>query len=233
MTSAFRAPMIRVGERGSGQWRKAGWDEALDLVAEKLGKVIDEYGSHSVVLGERTQLATHVSKTFHESDRFAEPFHPRRALQRVGQHRLPFPFRLRTDSQIGIHYKKTKHIVLYGRNIFESISVKEVNNLMHALENGARMTYIDPRVTVTATKAHRYWMIRPGTDLAFNYALIHVILKERLYQADYVTRWVTWSGGTAGFRFRVHARVGRRRNRHRRGCHRRAGAGNQPRTVPM
>jgi thiosulfate reductase/polysulfide reductase chain A len=62
---------------------------------------------------------------------------------------------------------------------------------MDALENGAKMTYIDPRVTVTATKAHRYWMIRPGTDLALNYALIHVILNERLYDADYVDRWVT------------------------------------------
>ncbi len=61
---------------------------------------------------------------------------------------------------------------------------------MEALEKGARLTYIDPRVSVTATKAHRYWMIRPGTDLALNYALIHVILKERLYDAQYVERWV-------------------------------------------
>jgi thiosulfate reductase/polysulfide reductase chain A len=91
---------------------------------------------------------------------------------------------------MGIDYKNTKNIVLYGRNIFEAIAVKEVNNLMHALENGAKMTYIDPRVTKTATKAQRYWMIRPGTDLALNYALIHVILKERLYDDAFVYRWV-------------------------------------------
>ncbi|MEJ2519881.1 MAG: molybdopterin-dependent oxidoreductase, partial [Desulfuromonadales bacterium] len=36
----------------------------------------------------------------------------------------------------------------------------------------------------------RYWMIRPGTDLALNYALINVILKERLYDSQYVDRWV-------------------------------------------
>ena len=77
-----------------------------------------------------------------------------------------------------------------ARNIFESISVKEVNNLISALENGARLTYIDPRVTITATKAHRYWMIRPGTDMALNYGLIHVILEERLYDEAFVNRWV-------------------------------------------
>jgi thiosulfate reductase/polysulfide reductase chain A len=184
-----QSPMIRVGERGSGQWRKVGWDEALDYVGDKLKGIIDEYGGHSVVLGERTQLATHVSKTFLKAIGSPNQFtHDALCKGSVNTAcRSLFGY---TDGQMGIDYKNTKHIVLYGRNIFESISVKEVNNLMAALENGAKMTYIDPRVTVTATKAHRYWMIRPGTDLALNYALIHVILKERLYDAEYVDRWV-------------------------------------------
>ena len=58
------------------------------------------------------------------------------------------------------------------------------------MEKGAKLIYIDPRVTITATKADRYLMIRPGTDLALNYALIHTILKERLYDQEYVRRWV-------------------------------------------
>jgi thiosulfate reductase/polysulfide reductase chain A len=184
-----QAPMIRVGERGSGHWRKASWDEALDMVGDKLKKVIDEHGGPSVALGERTQLATHVSKTFLKA--IGSPNHfTHDALCKGSVNTACRSLFGHPDSKFGIHYKKTKNIVLYGRNIFESISVKEVNNLMYALEHGARMTYIDPRVTVTATKAHRYWMIRPGTDLALNYALIHVILKERLYNAQYVDRWV-------------------------------------------
>jgi thiosulfate reductase/polysulfide reductase chain A len=184
-----QSPMIREGERGSGQWRKVGWDEALDYVGDKLKAIIDEYGGHSVVLGERTQLATHVSKTFLKA--IGSPNHfTHDALCKGSVNTACRSLFGYTDGQMGIDYKNTKHIVLYGRNIFESISVKEVNNLMAALESGAKMTYIDPRVTVTATKAHRYWMIRPGTDLALNYALMHVILKERLYDAEYVNRWV-------------------------------------------
>ncbi len=184
-----QAPMIRVGARGSGQWRKASWDEALDLVGEKLKGVIDKYGGHSVVLGERTQLATHVSKTFLKAIKSPNHFtHDALCKGSVNTAcRSLFGY---TDGQMSMHYKKTKNIVLYGRNIFEAVSVKEVNNLMYALEHGAKMTYIDPRVTITATKAHRYWMIRPGTDLALNYAMIHVILKERLYDTAYVERWV-------------------------------------------
>jgi thiosulfate reductase/polysulfide reductase chain A len=182
--------MIRVGERGSGNWRKASWDEALDFIADKLKAIIEKYGSQSMVLGERTQLATHVSKTFVKA--IGSPNHfTHDALCKGSVNTACRSLFGYTDAQMGMDYKNTKHIVLYGRNIFEAVSVKEVNSLMAALENGAKLTYIDPRVTVTATKAHRYWMIRPGTDLALNYALIHVILNERLYDADFVDTWVT------------------------------------------
>jgi len=185
----LQSPMIREGERGAGKWRKATWDEALDYAAEKLKDIIDTHGGHSVVLGERTQLATHVSKTFLKAIKSPNHFtHDAICKGSVNTAcRSLFGY---TDAQMSMDYGNTKHIVMYGRNFFEAIEVKPVNALMKALEKGARLTYIDPRVTVTATKAHRYWMIRPGTDLALNYALIHVILKERLYDAAYVERWV-------------------------------------------
>ena len=185
----LQSPMIRDGERGAGKWRKVGWDEALDYIADKLKTIIAKNGGQSVVLGERTQLATHVSKSFLKA--IGSPNHfTHDALCKGSVNTACRSLFGYTDAQLGIDYKNTKHIVLYGRNIFEAISVKEVNNLTQALENGAKLTYIDPRVTVTATKAHRYWMIRPGTDLALNYALINVILKERLYDSQYVDRWV-------------------------------------------
>ena len=60
----LQSPMIRTGPRGSGKWRQASWDEALDMVAQKLQEIAEKHGGQSVVLGERTQLSTHVSKTF-------------------------------------------------------------------------------------------------------------------------------------------------------------------------
>jgi thiosulfate reductase/polysulfide reductase chain A len=184
-----QTPMIRTGPRGSGQWKNATWDEALDMVAEKLKGIIEKYGGQSVAFGERTNLSTHVSKTFMKA--IGSPNHfTHDALCKGSVNTACRSLFGYTDADMGMDYKNTKHIVLYGRNLFESIEVKAVNNLMDALENGAKITYIDPRVTVTATKAHRYWMIRPGTDLALNYALINVIVNERLYNKEYVDRWV-------------------------------------------
>lgn len=184
-----KSPMIRTGERGAGHWRKATWDEALDYVADKLKPIIEEHGGHSVVVGERTQLATHATKTFLKALKSPNQFtHDAICKGSVNTAcRSLFGY---TDAQMSMDYKNTKQIVIYGRNIFEAVAVKEVNTLMEAMSKGAELTYIDPRVTVTATKARRYWMIRPGSDLALNYALIHVILKERLYDAEFVDKWV-------------------------------------------
>jgi len=185
----LQTPLIRTGPRGSGKWRRATWDEALDMVGDKLKEIIEQHGGQSVVMGERTNLSTHVSKTLIKA--IGSPNHfTHDALCKGSVNTACRSLFGYTDAQLGMDYKNTKHLILYGRNIFEAIEVKVANAVTEALDKGAKLTYIDPRVSVTATKAHRYWMIRPGTDLALNYALIHVILKESLYDAAYVDRWV-------------------------------------------
>lgn len=182
-------PLIRTGDRGSGRFRRAGWDEALDYVAGKLKDVIDKYGPRSIVMGERTNLNTHLSKTLLKA--LGSPNHfTHDALCKGSVNsacRSMFGY---TDGQMGFDYKNTKHITFFGRNFFEAIEVKGVNQLMTAIDSGAKITYIDPRVTKTAVKADRYWMIRPGTDLALIYGLIHIILEEKLYDEKYVQTWV-------------------------------------------
>ena len=182
-------PMIRTGPRGSGQWRQATWDEALDYVGEHLKEIIKNHGGQSVVFGERTNLNTHISKTFMKA--IGSPNHFTHDALCKGSVNTAFrSLTGYTDAQVGVDYANTKYIVMYGRNIFEALEIKAINNLLNAMEKGAKLIYIDPRVSITATKADRYLMIRPGADLALNYALIHTILKERLHDMLYVRRWV-------------------------------------------
>ena len=185
-------PMIRVGARGAGQWQKATWDEALDYVASKLRDLIKKHGPESVVFGERTNLNTHISKTLMQAlgspNHFTHESLCRGSVITAINSLTGYPY---APAEVGVDYGNTRHIIMYGRNLFETLEIKAINNLLGAMEKGAKLTYIDPRVSVTATKADRYWRIRPGTDLALNYALIRTILKERLYDQDYVQRWVS------------------------------------------
>jgi len=91
--------------------------------------------------------------------------------------------------ELSYDFANTRHIVFYGRNVFESLQVKEVNTILDGIERGAKVTYIDIRATVTASKADKFLMIRPGTDYAFNLALINVILKDTLYDREFVEKW--------------------------------------------
>ena len=60
---------------------------------------------------------------------------------------------------------------------------------MVAMEKGCKLTVIDIRANVSATKAHRFLMIRPGSDYALNLAVIHTLINRRLYNVEYVNRW--------------------------------------------
>ena len=54
-----------------------------------------------------------------------------------------------------------------------------------------RVTYIDPRASLTATKATRYWQVRPNSDYALNLAIIHEVLAQEAYDKEFVARYVT------------------------------------------
>src|SRR4030042_1071231 len=185
-----RYPMIREGDRGEGKWKRVSWDEALDHSAKKLREAIDKYGPQTVVMGERQNLNTHISKTFLRA--LGTPNHYTHDALCKGSVNTAFrTLTGYTDADIAVDWANPRHVILYGRNLFESLELKPIQALMDAKEKGARVTYIDIRSTITAAHADRFWMIRPGTDLAFNYALIHLILKENLYDEEYVNRWVT------------------------------------------
>ena len=183
-------PMIRTGPRGSGQWRKATWTEALEYIAGKLKEVAKKDGAKAITLADRGGPFIDLTKAFVKalgSPNYLD--HDDTCGKNVNlacQSLLGYG-----RGDIGYDFANTKHIVLYGRNVFESLQVKEVNNILDALEAGAKLTYIDIRATVTASKADKFLMIRPGTDYALNLALIHVIIRERLYDIDFVNKWVT------------------------------------------
>ena len=185
-----QSPMLRVGPRGSGQWQKITWEEALDHVAAKLKEITEKHGVKAIAIADRGGVFNDLTASFIKA--LGSPNYldhddtcgknANMACQSVfGYGR----------GDVAYDFANTRHIVLYGRNVFESLQVGEVNNILDALDAGAKLTYIDIRATVTASKADKFLMIRPGTDYALNLALIHVILKERLYDTDFVNRWVT------------------------------------------
>ena len=183
-----QGPMIRQGLRGGGQWKRVTWDTALDYVADKLGRIMDRYGGRSLFLSCRGGPFLDLPKTFlkavgspnftnHDASCARNVHHA--SLSVYGLGRKAFNYDL----------KNCRHLVLYGRNMLESLKVKESKELMSSIASGMKLTYIDVRQTVTGSKASRFWMIRPGTDYALNLGLIHTLIREEAYDKAFVERW--------------------------------------------
>lgn len=189
-TQRLKTPLIRSGERGAGQWREAGWDEALDHVAGKLKEISSKYGGRSVMLSDRGGPFVDLRKAFvqaigspnyidHDCTCGCNVNHASKSIYGLG--RVDFSY----------DYKNAKHIVLFGRNITEAFMVKEVKSFLQGVKSGARVTYVDPRVSNTVAKATRYWQNKPGTDYALLLGIANYMVNNDLYDRAFAAQYVT------------------------------------------
>ncbi len=176
-------PLIRVGKRGSGTFRKASWEEALDMVAENMLSIKKNYGAEAMMFS-----TTHcLSQAQFENllNAFGSPnYGTQRSLcfnaMIVGNlvtYGMQEPDR---------KYDNLKYIILTGRNLMEAISTSETAALSQAIDRGVKVVSLDPRFTKTAAKSSEWLPIRPGTDLAFHLAMLCVIIGEGLYNKQFV-----------------------------------------------
>jgi len=180
-------PLIRVGKRGEGKFRKASWEEALDLVASKMQGIKDTYGPEAMVFSSTHNL----SQVQFENLLYAYGS-PNYGTQRSLCFNAMITAFLLTYGveEPSRNYENVEYILMIGRNMMEAISTSETSELSHAIDRGAKLVYLDPRYTKTAAKATEWIPIRPGTDSAFLLAMINVITKDELADCKFVKKYV-------------------------------------------
>ncbi|HVN14803.1 MAG TPA: molybdopterin-dependent oxidoreductase [Anaerolineales bacterium] len=179
-------PLVRVGQRGEGKFRQTSWDEALDIVAKKMLDIKQKYGPEAMVFSSTHNLSQPLFENLLQA--FGSPnYGTQRSLC----------FNAMTVANLmtfGVEeperdYNQLKYLILTGRNLAEAISNSETGELVHAVDRGVKLVYLDPRFTKTAAKATEWLPIRPGTDLAFHLALLNVIIGENLYDQNFVSQY--------------------------------------------
>ena len=85
--------------------------------------------------------------------------------------------------------ENSKCLVLIGSHLGENMHNTQVQEFGHAIEHGLTTIVVDPRFSVAASKAKYYLPIKPGTDTALLLAWMNVIVKEKLYDEEYVTKY--------------------------------------------
>ena len=179
----LRKPVKRVGDT----WQEIGWDEAFDLVAERLLAIREQHGANAigVYAGNPT---VHNYGTVTHSQHFLGPLKTRNRYSATSVDQLPH--HLAAFWMYGhqlllpvCDIDRTNYFLVMGANPMASngslMTVPDFRGRLKELhQRGGRMVVIDPRRTETAEVADEHHFIRPGTDAAFLFALLNTLFEE-------------------------------------------------------
>jgi len=189
-TAASRVlhPLRRVGERGSGRWKRISWDEALDEIADAIIDAALADGSESIVHDHGTTNAGYGPETAGEM-RFAEAVGatvldswsgvgdmPMGAVQTWGMYNC--------EGTADDWFRSDYIVVWVGNPAYTRIP--EVHFMHEARYRGAKLVVVAPDYNATAVHADLWLNVRPESDAALGLAAAQVIVSEDRYDADYV-----------------------------------------------
>ena len=199
----LKTPLIREGKRGEGRFRPASWDEALDLVADKLLAIREEYGPEAV--------ASHSGRgAFEQSllDFNADELVASKLLWPFGSPNIASVSSLCYTSfgllaplttygvrgtQLAPDIENSNLIVVWGANPATDSPPFMFERILKAKQKGTRIIAIDRMRSDIADRADLWVPLRSGTDGALALGLLRVIINEKLYDEEFVANW------TAGF----------------------------------
>jgi anaerobic selenocysteine-containing dehydrogenase len=183
-------PMRRTGPKGSGQFERISWDDALSSIAERFLEAEREHGAQSVWLN---YYAGTMGKVMRDGvNRLA---HSKKYSRHNGTIcvNLAWPgFLAGTGRMAGPDPRemaKSDCVVIWGTNAVAT----QVNVMTHALrarkERGARIVVIDIYDNDTMKQADMALRLRPGTDGALACAVMHVLFRDGLADWDYLNKY--------------------------------------------
>ncbi|MEW6118230.1 MAG: molybdopterin-dependent oxidoreductase [Nitrospirota bacterium] len=205
----LKYPMIRVGKRGEGKFKRVTWDEAIDHIGRKLSDIKKKYGAESVIMdcGDVTDRDQYYRLFFafgtpNCTEHGAICDTPRRhgpKLMVGGKRWEPDIMRPQLVRQPDGSLKKdytyrTKLIVYNGWNPFVATRIyyEQRGTVGAQVENGCKVVVIDPSLSNTAARADMWLSPRAGTDGDLFGAMLRYIL-ENDNQNDPNKKYIDWS----------------------------------------
>lgn len=182
-------PVKRLGPKGSGQWERISWDQALDTIAERILHYKERYGAESIVPGYGTGRENE-AVIFRFANLLGTPnvltaghfcYGPRLATSIITCGSNPI-----------VDYENhPKLIMVWGNNVvISNPDCYKGEPFSTALDEGAKLIAVDPRLTRIAARADIWLQLRPGTDTALALGMLKVIVSEKLYDKEFVENYV-------------------------------------------
>jgi len=187
-------PLRRKGKRGEGSWERISWDEAVHLVTQRLKGLRQKGKPHQLMFwgGRYRGHMSDLIARFMEA--YGSPNHlgnPARGSEGILKGHL---FTMGVRDFLAIHWEEANYVLSFGASLLEA-SRPSIRNLwgygyFRRGRPGARgkLVQIEPRFSVTASKADQWIPVEPGTDGALALGMAHWMVKEKKYDRDFIDR---------------------------------------------
>jgi anaerobic selenocysteine-containing dehydrogenase len=181
-------PLVRE-RRGRDEWRRATWDEALDLITARMRAAgpaaVGTWSGHGLfATNYGTRVASHLLRRF-ANLYGAQWWNPTMICWGLGAYGLGLTGILETNTKEDMS-AHAQLIVLWGANLASQPNT--ARHLAAARRRGAHVVTIDVRRTEAAAQSDETLLVRPGSDAALALALLHVIVAESLWDREFVGR---------------------------------------------
>ena len=180
-------PLIRTGARGSGDFREATWDEALDRIAADMRRIGSTWGYDSIHVFGQVPGSGYIQKGANY-----------RAAALLGLTHgtsfdfngdlpmgMPITFGVQNAEHEAKDWANSRFLLLVGSNPVET-RIPDVHFIFDAVAAGAKLVVVDPVFSPTASKADAWLQIAPGTDAALALALCEQILADGLADLEFM-----------------------------------------------
>ena len=181
----LKYPLIRIGNRGDGKYKKVTWDEAYEYIKDKLVDILHQQKDN------RSTIAYCNGEGFNK-DEFIQFFG-----EKLGSVNFLDEGSICLNTKLGAEVLTlgdttqpdvagSDFIIIVGANRFESLITPDSIDL---IKTNKKIVVLDPRATVTALKADQFIPINPGTDLALFLSIIYIALEKELYDKEFVKKY--------------------------------------------
>ena len=185
-------PRRRIGPKGEGRFERIGWDEAFDEIATRLESISREFGPEAIL-----PYSYGGTMGFLNGAGMDRRFFHRMGASRLDRTICSAAGGAALTASLGNRYatepeqfRHSKLILAWGANILGT-NVHLWPFIVEARRNGAKFYVIDPHRNRTGKLADKHFSINPGSDAALAFAMMHVLIGENLYDADYISRYTT------------------------------------------
>ena len=191
----LRYPLLRVGERGEGKFKRISWAEAVDVLHREITRITEKYGPGSRYFNYSTGVCGSIrpDDSMRRLMNLDGGFLGRYGTYSSACASFATPF-IYGDLHSGNSIEdvlNTKLLILWGHNPVETIFAPESDYyMMQAKKNGTGIIVIDPRESDTVIALADEWIpIRPSTDAALASAMAYVIWSEGLQDQAFMDKY--------------------------------------------